>query len=94
LSTSTAKEDAADEKASGYSPDRKYIASVEEGRLKIVSLATKKTQRANVPGEFRELAWSPDSKQIAVIVTKEKPKDGMPIFDHDCLMVVTIPADF
>lgn len=94
LSTSTAKEDAADEKASGYSPDRKYIASVEEGRLKIVSLATKKTQRANVPGEFRELAWSPDSKQIALIVTKEKPKDGMPIFDHDCLMVVTIPADF
>lgn len=80
--------------ANGISPDRKYTASVEEGHLKITSLTTKKTQRAPVPGEFRELAWSPDSRQIALIVTKEKPKDGVPVFDHDCLMVVTIPADF
>lgn len=96
LKTAMTKEpETAKKSAAGYSPDRKFHASVDEDNVLIIATAdSKRTRKTKLPGEVRDMVWSPDSKRLAVVVTKEKAKDGMPVFDRDALMMVTLPADF
>jgi hypothetical protein len=76
------------------SPDEKLEAILtEDDAVEVTVRATGKKFKQKIPGQVQTLKWSPDSKKLAAIVTKNRVNRGMDVFDRDCLMLVSIPTE-
>lgn len=66
----------------GWSPDGKYIAYADgKGRLDIINAATRKVRtllKPKAPFEASSAAWSPDSQQLLLLVSRAATKSKCP----------------
>jgi len=70
------------------SPNGHYLARLETGSVTISSRKdNRRTFSWDTEGRVQELSWSPDSKRIAIVVTKYKDK-YQDIFQSDQLIVL------
>ncbi len=75
------------------SPNGKYKAAVSDKGLEVTNTGNSKKQTLKLPGEAQTVVWSHDSTKLAVVVTKQRNKDQMDVFDRDSLLVVTLPQN-
>lgn len=76
------------------SPDDKLEAILtEDDSIEVTVKASGQKYSKKMPGQIQTLKWAPDSKQLLAVVTKNKSKDGMDVFDRDSLIVVSLPKE-
>jgi len=74
------------------SPNNKLEAILtEDDAVEVTVKATGRKYKQKLHGQVQTLQWSPDSKQLAAVVTKNKTKSGMDVFDRDSLMLISMP---
>jgi len=73
------------------SPNDHFEATTNDGKLVVTSFDKSKTYTAELPGQLTSIQWSPDSKRLAIVLTLNKKKGGIEVFDKDCLYLVDIP---
>jgi hypothetical protein len=75
------------------SPGGLVSASWHERSLTVKNNRTGKKLSCRLPGNFSCCSWSPKNApvKLAVIATKEKPKEMAPVFDQDALILIAIP---
>ncbi len=83
--SSAEKED--EESRGQFSPDSKLMVTITESGLEVVDRASEKAVQTMVlPGQVQGVAWSPDSRRLAVIFTQREGE----IFHRDVLQVYSV----
>lgn len=76
------------------SPDDKLDAILgEDDSVEVTVKATGQKYSKKLPGQVQTLNWAPDSKRLLAVVTKNKLKDGMDVFDRDSLVIISLPPE-
>jgi hypothetical protein len=76
------------------SPDDKLEAILtEDDSIEVKVKANSRKFSQKLHGQVQSLTWSPDSKYLAAVVTTNTRKDGMEVFDRDCLILISAPAN-